>query len=198
MSDLSFDIDVDPLLRTDLVLDLPGDDWNPAVVVPALTALSDRMLSQPHLDGVFRLVVLRGGRLVFDSSHQLLEVGSGPDAILRGTIPHSGRDASSESHVGMTLVVASTGRIEKERVGRSPWPVLLWLVGEDANEVYFRVHKELGPMRTVADPADASDRLTLVCSRFLDEVATADQPDVARWIDNRVSPITEGMGYAAG
>ncbi|WP_455901526.1 hypothetical protein [Rhodococcus gordoniae] len=53
-------------------------------------------------------------------------------------------------------------------------------------------------MRTVADPADASDRLTVVCSRFLDEVATADQPDVARWIDNRVSPITEGMGYAAG
>ncbi|WP_241387361.1 hypothetical protein [Rhodococcus sp. CH91] len=198
MSDQSFDIDVDPVLRTDLVLDLPGDDWNPAVVVPALTALSDRMPSQPHLDGVFRLVVLRGGRLVFDSSHQPLEMGSGPDTILRGTVPHSGRNELSESHAGMTLVVASAGTIEKESVRRSPWPVLLWLVGQDANEVYFRVHRALGPMRTVADPSDASDRLTLVCSRFLNEVATADQPDVTRWIDDRVSPITEGMGYAAG
>lgn len=198
MSDLSFDIDVDPLLRTDLVLDLPGANWNPSVVVPALTALSDRMLSQPHLDSVFRLVVLRGGKLVFDSSFQPLEVGSGPEAILRGTIPRSGPIGSSESHAGMTLMVAAAGAIEQERIRRSPWPVLLWLVGADANEVYFRVHREHKPLRTVADPADASGRLTLVCSRFLDEVATADQPDVTRWIDNRVSPITEGMGNAAG
>lgn len=198
MSDLSFDIDVDPLPRTDLVLDLPSDDWDPSVVVPALTALSDRMLSQPHLDGIFRLVVLRGGRLAFDSSRQALEVDSSSGAILRGTIPKSGPIDPNEACAGMTLVVASAGKIEKERIRRSPWPILLWLVGEDANEVYFRVHRQLGPMRTVADPAGASDRLTLVCNSFLDEIATADQPDPSRWIDNRVSQITEGMGYAAG
>ncbi|MCK8672237.1 hypothetical protein M1M07_14125 [Rhodococcus sp. HM1] len=198
MSELSFEIEVDSLVRTELVLDLPGGEWNPAIVVPVLTELSDKMLAQPHLDSVFRLVVQRAGVTVFDSAFQPLNINSHPDAILRGVVPRRASDGGMKSQAGMTLMIASAEELDSDRVRKSAWPVIAWVVGADANELCVRVHRECKPARTVADPGGSADRLALVCSRFLDEVAMSEQPDVSCWMDNRVSPITEGMGYVAG
>jgi len=198
MTGMSFDIDIDPLPRTELVLDLPGSDWNAELVVPAVTVLSDRMLAQPHLDEVFRLIVVRGGTSVFDSAVQPLDPGCNPDVILRGAVPrHGAVDAIEESRTGLTVVIDSAERIVGDRVGRSAWPVLLWTVGDRANERLIRTHGDCKPARTVADPDESSDRLALVCRQFLDEVAMSEEPEVHRWMDNRLSSLLTGMGYVA-
>lgn len=189
-----FNIEVDQPRSVELIIEHSDAHGATDLLEPALLALSNHIRTQPFLADVFRLVITADGFASFDSTRNSWET------LHRKHVngaPVAGQPAGSASSDGLRIVVAKADSIPTRPADGGTWPVLLWIIGDGADNRYLAAHTAWAANRTVSDPSASPNRLRDVCVRFLQDVVLADAGDAHGWVSDGMGSLLSGLGYAA-
>lgn len=191
-----FNIEVDQPRSVELIIEHSHAHGATDLLGPALQALSNHIRTQPFLADVFRLVITADGAASFDSTRNSWETLHRQHLNGAHGAPATGQPADSASSDGLRIVVARADSIPTPPADGGTWPVLLWIIGDGADNHYLAAHTAWTANRTVSDPSASPNRLRDVCARFLQDVVLADTGDAHSWVSDGMGSLLSGLGYA--
>ncbi|WP_368679889.1 hypothetical protein R1X32_00550 (plasmid) [Rhodococcus opacus] len=192
-----FNIEVDQPRSVELIIDHSHAHGATDLLEPALLALSNHIRTQPFLADLFRLLITADGSASFDSTRTSWEALHRQHLNGAHSAPVTGQPADSASSDGLRIIVAQADSIPTPPADGGTWPVLLWIIGDGADNHYLAAHTAWAANRTVSDPSASPNRLRDVCVRFLQDVVLTDTGDAHGWVSDGMGSLLSGLGYAA-